>query len=58
MSIAGASALAACAEEPAERSANGAANGNKIAAKATGGQGARAEAKKSPSISKSLRARP
>ena len=30
MSIAGASVLAACREEPSEHSANGAANGNKL----------------------------
>lgn len=38
MILAGASALAACAEEPAEHSANGAANGNKTAAKTPGGR--------------------
>jgi Rieske Fe-S protein len=40
MSIAGASALAACGEEPSEQSANGAANSNKITAKASGGKAA------------------
>jgi Rieske Fe-S protein len=40
MSIAGASALAACGEEPSEQSANGASNSNKIAAKASGGKAA------------------
>ena len=40
MSIAGASALAACGEEASERSANGAAKSEKIAAKASGGKAA------------------
>lgn len=40
MGFAGASALAGCGEEPAERSSHGAANGNKIATNARGGKAA------------------
>jgi cytochrome b6-f complex iron-sulfur subunit len=38
MSIAGASALAACEEQPSEHSANGAPKDNKITAKVSGGK--------------------
>jgi cytochrome b6-f complex iron-sulfur subunit len=51
MSIGGAATLAACGEEPAERSASGAANGNKIAAKDPG-EGAHAGNQEIAQISK------
>jgi hypothetical protein len=50
MGIAGASALAACGEEPAERSANGAADTNKIAARASGGKAAEGRPRDRPDI--------